>query len=216
MLPLPRGSISRADSRPARKPAQQAISQTLRNTRSVVSRIGKLTLAPTLKMQTSSGACLSASLRKAATSSSFRASSVRADDRSARGLDLLDQRFELGAVAPAGEHGEAFGGEFLGDLAADIIAGADHGDGCVAFLHCDLRLSSSLRGAKRRSNPDSLRARSGLLASLAMTAIISPRPFPRLRATAPCRRTFPCRRRRSASRTRRARPRIGCSRSAWP
>ncbi len=75
MLPWPRGSISRADSRPARKPAQHAISQTLRNTRSVVSRIGKLTLAPTLKIVTSSGACLSASLRKAATSSSFRASS---------------------------------------------------------------------------------------------------------------------------------------------
>ena len=78
MLPLPRGSISRADSRPATKPAQHAISHTFRNTRSVVSRIGKLTLAPTLKMQTSSAACLSASLRKAVTSSSFRASSERA------------------------------------------------------------------------------------------------------------------------------------------
>src|SRR5437868_6763169 len=78
MLPCPLSSIKRADSRPARKPAQHAISQTFRNTRSVVSRIGKLTLAPTLKMQTSSGACLSASLRKAATSSSLRASSDRA------------------------------------------------------------------------------------------------------------------------------------------
>ena len=56
-------------------------------------------------------------------------------DRSAGGLDLLHQRLELGAVAPAGEHGKAFGGEFLGDLAADVIAGADHRDGCVAFLH---------------------------------------------------------------------------------
>jgi len=37
-----------------------------------------LTLAPTLKMQISSGACLSASLRKAVVSSSFRASSERA------------------------------------------------------------------------------------------------------------------------------------------
>src|SRR6267154_2047076 len=78
MLPLPRGSISRAASRPETKPAQQAISHTFRNTRSVVSRIGKLTLAPILKMQTSSGACLSASLRKAVTSSSLRASSIRA------------------------------------------------------------------------------------------------------------------------------------------
>src|SRR5712671_6557741 len=78
MLPLPRGSINRADSRPATKPAQQAISQTLRNTRSVVSRIGKLTLAPMLKMHTSSGACLSASPKKEMISSSLRASSERA------------------------------------------------------------------------------------------------------------------------------------------
>src|ERR1700730_18623533 len=78
LLPLPRGTISRADSRPARKPAQHAISQTFRNTRSVVSRIGKLTLAPMLKMHTSRGACLSASLRKAVISSSLRASSERA------------------------------------------------------------------------------------------------------------------------------------------
>src|SRR5450755_4152430 len=55
-----------------------ALSETLRNTRSVVSRIGKLTLAPTLKMQTSSGACPSASPRKAMISSSLRASSERA------------------------------------------------------------------------------------------------------------------------------------------
>jgi len=89
MLPLPRGSISRADSRPATKPAQQAISHTLRNTRSVVSSIGKLTLAPTLKMQTSSGACLSASLRNAATSSSLRASSAHATiDPSAASISL--------------------------------------------------------------------------------------------------------------------------------
>ncbi len=46
--------------------------------------------------------------------------------------------------------------------------------------------------------------------------VISPRPSPRLRATAPCRRTFRCRQRRSASRTRRARPPIACSRSASP
>ena len=212
MLPLPRGSISRADSRPARKPAQQAISQTFRNTRSVVSRIGKLTLAPTLKMQTSSGACLSASLRKAAISSSLRASSERADDRAAGGLDLLHQRLELVAVAPAGEHGKAFGGEFLGDLGADVIAGADHRDGCVSLLHFDLRTPSF----EERSS-QSRASRCGLLRRARNDVVdYSPRPFPRLRATAPCRRTSPCRRRRSASRTRRARPRIACSRSALP
>src|ERR1700687_3736541 len=117
MLPWPRGSISRAASRPETKPAQQAISQTFRNTRSVVSRIGKLTLAPTLKMQTSSGACLSASLRKAVTSSSLRAS---------RCFDLLHQRLELGAIASPCEHGKTFGGESLRDLAPDIVAGTDH------------------------------------------------------------------------------------------
>ena len=78
ILPLPRGNISLAASRPARKPELQAISHTLRSTRSVVSRIAKLTLAPMLKMQTSSGACPSASPRKEMISSSLRASSERA------------------------------------------------------------------------------------------------------------------------------------------
>ena len=55
-------------------------------------------------------------------------------DLAARGLDLLDQRRELVAVAAAGEDGEAFGGELLGDLAADKIAGADHRD-CSASGH---------------------------------------------------------------------------------
>src|ERR1700681_450696 len=57
------------------------------------------------------------------------------DDRSARGLDIPNQRLELGAVATPGEYGESLGGEFLGDFSADIIAGADHRDGCVAFFH---------------------------------------------------------------------------------
>ncbi len=57
------------------------------------------------------------------------------DNRSARGLDIPNQRLEPGAVAPPGEHGEPLGGEFLGDFGADIISGADHRDGCVAFFH---------------------------------------------------------------------------------
>jgi hypothetical protein len=40
---------------------QEAISQTLRNNRSVVSSSGKLTFAPTLKTQSSSGAVMSGS-----------------------------------------------------------------------------------------------------------------------------------------------------------
>src|SRR6266478_9722955 len=52
-------------------------SQTLRNTRSVVSSSGKLTLAPMLKTQTSSGAAASASCRNVVIYSSLRASSER-------------------------------------------------------------------------------------------------------------------------------------------
>jgi len=61
----------------------------------VVSRIGKLTLAPTLKMQTSSGACLSASLRKEMISSSLRGIERAGMNLAAGGLDVLDQRREL-------------------------------------------------------------------------------------------------------------------------
>src|SRR5258705_12154890 len=57
------------------------------------------------------------------------------DDRSPGCLDLPDQRLQLGAVAPSREYGEALGGEFLGDLGADIVAGADYRGRCVAFLH---------------------------------------------------------------------------------
>ena len=74
-------------------------------------------------------------------SSSFRASSERREDGSACGFHFLHQRLELFAVAPPGEHGETFGGEFLDDLGADVVAGADHGDGGVTLLHlcCSLR-----------------------------------------------------------------------------
>ncbi len=136
ILPLPRGTISRADSRPARKPAQQAISQTLRNTRSVVSRIGKLTLAPTLKMHDFQRRMLVGVVEKGRDLVFLPRVERARDNRSAGGLDIPDQRLELGAVAPACEHGKSFGGEFLGDLGADIIAGADHRDRCVALLHC--------------------------------------------------------------------------------
>ena len=112
MLPSPRGSTSFAASRPARKPEQQANSQTLRNTRSVVSRIGKLTLAPILKMQTSSGARLSASPRKEMISSSLRASSEHAWI-SPRPFDRLHQRLELGAVSPAAKTANPSEANFL-------------------------------------------------------------------------------------------------------
>jgi hypothetical protein len=40
-----------------------------------------------------------------------------------------------GAVTAAGEHRETFGGEFLGDLRADKITGADDRDSRIALLH---------------------------------------------------------------------------------
>ena len=37
------------------------------------------------------------------------------------------------AIAASGEYGEALGSKFLGDFAADIIAGADNSHGRVSF-----------------------------------------------------------------------------------
>src|SRR4051794_20133264 len=137
MLPRPCGSIRRADSRPARKPAQHAISHTFRNTRSVVSRIGKLTLAPTLKMVHFQWRVL-VRLLKEGVDLVFLAGIQRASHNRAAGiLDLFNQRRHLVAIAPPGEHGEAFRREFLGNLGADIVPGADHRGGCVALLQGD-------------------------------------------------------------------------------
>src|SRR5262249_41517927 len=55
-------------------------------------------------------------------------------DLAAGGLDLLDQGQELFAITAASEDGETFRGEFLGTLAADEIAGADHRDRFVSLL----------------------------------------------------------------------------------
>ena len=57
------------------------------------------------------------------------------EDRSSGALDFLHQRLELGAIAPPREHGEPFSCEFLRDLGADVVAGADHRGRCVAFFH---------------------------------------------------------------------------------
>ena len=68
-------------------------------------------------------------------SSSLRASSERPKTLAAARLDLLDQRRELVAVAPPDEDGKAFGRKFLGDLAADKVARADYGRGCISRRH---------------------------------------------------------------------------------
>src|SRR4029077_17012698 len=52
----------------------------------------------------------------------------------AEGLDLLDQRLQLGAVAASGENRKTFGSKFLGDLAADEVAGPDDRYGRVSLL----------------------------------------------------------------------------------
>src|SRR6185437_16401145 len=103
---------------------------------------------------------------------------------------------ELLAIATAREHRKTFGGEFLGDLGADVVAGADHRDGCVALLHWrspgphpeERRLRRvSKDESKIRSHGSRRRASARLLT---MRCIISPRSIPRPRAAVPCRKTF--------------------------
>jgi hypothetical protein len=55
-------------------------------------------------------------------------------DFAAGRLDLLHQRFELGTVAAPGEHRKPLRSKLLGDFAADVIPGADHGHGRVSHL----------------------------------------------------------------------------------
>src|SRR6202030_3581930 len=55
-------------------------------------------------------------------------------DLAACGFNVLDQWRELVAVAAAGKDREPFGGKFLGDFAADIVAGADDSYGLVSLL----------------------------------------------------------------------------------
>ena len=98
--PRARGSITRAASRPVRKPARHAISQTLRNTRLVVSGIGKLTLAPTLKTHDFEGPELALDRLETPTHVGLVARIEREAARApAARLDLRDQRRELLRVA---------------------------------------------------------------------------------------------------------------------
>ena len=62
-----------------------------------------------------------------------------ADDPPARRLDLRDQRRQLLAVAPSGENGKAFAGEFPGDRGADEVAGANHRDRGIPGFHVRLQ-----------------------------------------------------------------------------
>src|SRR5712671_645143 len=77
-------------------------------------------------------------------------------------LDLLHQRFQLGAVAAAGEYREAFGSKLLGDLTADIVTGADHGHGRVSLLQGCSPVRSNLSVTKAWLTPCRLSAVQGL------------------------------------------------------
>ena len=122
-----------AASRPARKPAKQAISQTLRNTRAVVSAIGKRTFAPMLKTQTSMGRDVGSIRSNSATiSSSLRASTPKAWASPPSARIGLGQGLELLGVAAGDDGLEALAGEAPGDGAAQGVAGADDDDG---FAH---------------------------------------------------------------------------------
>ena len=55
-------------------------------------------------------------------------------DLAALGLDVLYQRLELGAVAAPCEDREPFGRKFLGNLAANIVAGTDDCRGRLSLL----------------------------------------------------------------------------------
>ena len=89
-------------------------------------------------MQTSSGASLSASSRKAVTSSSLRASSARPMQRPPSSI-CFHQRRQLLRCAPAGDRRIALAGEALGDGGAYEIAGADDGGRGIAGRHGFLR-----------------------------------------------------------------------------
>jgi hypothetical protein len=58
-----------------------------------------------------------------------------AGNPSAGVLDLGDERRQLFAAAPPGEHDESFGGEFPRDRGTDVVAGADDRDARVSRFH---------------------------------------------------------------------------------
>lgn len=62
------------------------------------------------------------------------------------GFDLFHQRRKFLTVAAACKYGETFGSKFLGDLAADKVAGADHSHGRVSFGQDSLLLRVLMRG----------------------------------------------------------------------
>ena len=74
------------------------------------------------------------------------------DDRARTGRDATitveasDERRQLIAAAPPGEHDESFSGEFPRDRRANVVAGADDRDARVPRFHVNPRRSRRIRG----------------------------------------------------------------------
>ena len=117
-------------------------------------------MAPTLKMQTSSGATASASARKAATSSSFRASSAA---RRRRGRPRPRSSATSGAsFSPLRRPAKtviAFAREPARDRGADVVAGADHGCGRVPAGLSHRASPGTARGRARRPRASQSRSK---------------------------------------------------------
>ncbi len=100
-----------------------------------------MTLAPTLKMQTSSGACAIRLLQEGRDVVFLPCVQRAGKDPAALGLDVLHERCQPLAVAPSGENRKSLGGEFPGDRTADEITGTDDRDRSIpAFQLYFLRL----------------------------------------------------------------------------
>src|SRR6478609_1218580 len=81
-------------------------------------------------------------------------------------LDLLHERFELGAVAAPGEHRESLRRKLLCDLASDVVTGADHGHGRVFLLQGALPVRFNLSSLEQMPALAGLPAASRVLQGL--------------------------------------------------
>ena len=61
-----------------------------------------------------------------------------ADDFSAAGLNLRNQRRELVSISASGENRKTFGRKFLRDRRADVITRSNHSRGSISDLHGNL------------------------------------------------------------------------------
>ena len=179
ILPWPRGTISRADSRPGdeagtaghfphlSKHALGGVQDREIDVGADIEDADFQRRVPVGVGEEGGGFVLLARIERAA------------EDGAAGSLDFLHQRLELFAVAAAGEHGESFGREFFCDLGADVVAGADHGAGGVSLLHVLLSSVIPRRGVIRRVSKMSLWGRWFDAAHARLLTMTESRSFPR-------------------------------------